>query len=289
MHARQRSCLLGGILVLALLCVSIPSLPRQGPAKAPRPEVAQPGPIEPAPATPPIEAAFEKIQIGMLEEELFALMAPYEQWHTGHHQWPMWAEGHTEVYVTIWPEDGRFPEGLWRVQSMSMKKQVFDKRQRRWVTEWFPENRVILPLRKKHAGLPAVPDIEPMESDDEPKEPAPLEGTWELIQMMTGGARPEISWMRVTFREGNVTWQQKDFDFNETYKLDASKNPKTIDLTVTSEGRLKGQTREGIYRIDGNRLQICMVVRPDARQRPAEFKAGQGSNCMRFVLKRVNE
>jgi hypothetical protein len=124
-------------------------------------------PTEPTASTPSDETAFEKIKIGMSEEELFALMAPFEELYSGHLQWPMWGEGNTTVYVTIWPD--RFPEGQWLVREASMSKEVFDKSERRWVTKWFGDDRVIVVPRTKGAGLPA-------EVDDGPKDRAPLEG-----------------------------------------------------------------------------------------------------------------
>ncbi len=103
----------------------------------------------------PIEVAYGKIQTGMKEEDLFALMAPYKNLYTKHHQWQRWAEGHTVVYVTIWPEGGllaREPAawGPSQVEKKSMKKEVFDEGQNRWVPVWTPpDDRIVLPPKKR--------------------------------------------------------------------------------------------------------------------------------------------
>ena len=43
-----------------------------------------------------------------------------------------------------------------------------------------------------------------------------------------------------------------------TYKLDASKKPAQIDLTIT-DGGLKGQTFPAIFQLDGDTLKVCRV------------------------------
>jgi hypothetical protein len=55
----------------------------------------------------PIEAAFAEVRIGMREEELVALMAPYHELDTEHLQWRYWIEGRTVVFVTVWPKNFR--------------------------------------------------------------------------------------------------------------------------------------------------------------------------------------
>jgi hypothetical protein len=103
----------------------------------------------------PIEAAYDKIQIGMKEEDLFALMAPYNHLHTEHHQWQRWAEGHTVVYVTIWPKGGPLARepAAWaqsQVKSKCMKKEAFDKGLNRWVPVWTPpDDRIVLSPKKR--------------------------------------------------------------------------------------------------------------------------------------------
>jgi uncharacterized protein (TIGR03067 family) len=59
-----------------------------------------------------------------------------------------------------------------------------------------------------------------------------------------------------------------------TFKLDASKTPKTIDLTLT-EGQASGQTIQGIYELQGDTLKICYSA--PGQPRPKEFSAAEGS------------
>jgi hypothetical protein len=68
---------------------------------------------EPAQVTweQPIEVAYVQIRMGMSEQELSRLMAPYKKVFTGHAQWPCWTDGRTTVYVTVWinPITGESP------------------------------------------------------------------------------------------------------------------------------------------------------------------------------------
>jgi uncharacterized protein (TIGR03067 family) len=67
-------------------------------------------------------------------------------------------------------------------------------------------------------------------------------------------------------------------------KLDPSKNPKAVDSTVLT-GRLTGQTRLGIYQIEGDELKLCFT-RPDVKERPTEFKSTAGTQLEVITMKR---
>jgi uncharacterized protein (TIGR03067 family) len=58
-----------------------------------------------------------------------------------------------------------------------------------------------------------------------------------------------------------------------TQKIDPSKSPKTIDVTMT-EGLNKRAVMLGIYEIDGDTLKACFD--PQGKQRPTKFKSAPG-------------
>jgi hypothetical protein len=127
MHTWSRSILLGSFVILAILCIWIHFFDL---GKLQKPNVTQLGTDELAEKSGPlpIEAAYEKVHIGMPMEALYKLMAPYEEISTGHRQWPEWVNGHSRVCVTLsFPSPGR-------VESKSMDKEVFDQRQGRWIS-----------------------------------------------------------------------------------------------------------------------------------------------------------
>jgi hypothetical protein len=76
------------VLLLAVLLLGF------APAPVPRPAKKA--------ARHPIEAAYEKIRLGMTQTELDKVMGPFKKVSTGHAQWPRWTDGQFEVDVTIW-------------------------------------------------------------------------------------------------------------------------------------------------------------------------------------------
>jgi uncharacterized protein (TIGR03067 family) len=71
-----------------------------------------------------------------------------------------------------------------------------------------------------------------------------------------------------------------------TQKIDPSKSPKTIDVTMT-EGPSKGAVMLGIYEIDGDTLKACFDM--EGKKRPTEFKSPPGSQTFLNVHKRVKK
>jgi len=71
-----------------------------------------------------------------------------------------------------------------------------------------------------------------------------------------------------------------------TQKLDPSKSPKTIDMTLT-EGPNKGAVMLGIYEIDGDTLKACFD--PQGKKRPTEFKSAPGSAHFLNIHKRIKK
>jgi len=108
-----------------------------------------------------------------------------------------------------------------------------------------------------------------------------LAGTWRPVSAENNGYKASEEdlkgalWVRDadgkwTMRRGDeivVEWAVK--------KIDATKNPKTIDIEVTA-GTYKGVVYQGIYELDGDTLRICFAL-PDRDERPTEFSASKGS------------
>jgi uncharacterized protein (TIGR03067 family) len=69
-----------------------------------------------------------------------------------------------------------------------------------------------------------------------------------------------------------------------TFRVDPTKKPKAIDLTVT-EGPQKGRTYHGIYKLEGDTYTICRNVEPD-KERPTEFATSPKSGLMLVVWQR---
>ncbi|HLW66651.1 MAG TPA: TIGR03067 domain-containing protein [Gemmataceae bacterium] len=68
------------------------------------------------------------------------------------------------------------------------------------------------------------------------------------------------------------------------FKVDASKNPKTIDYDIT-DGPNKGKGMIGIYEIKGDEFKACMVM--SDQKRPTDFTTKEGDGRTLTVWKRV--
>jgi uncharacterized protein (TIGR03067 family) len=110
-----------------------------------------------------------------------------------------------------------------------------------------------------------------------------LTGTWAVESAIKGGkALPEdeIAKVRFKFDGEKVTFKEGDKEEEGTIKIDPSKKPKHIDVT------LKGKTHEGIYRfLKGGKLTVCVAV-GDGEARPTKFESPEGSKIILVVLKR---
>jgi uncharacterized protein (TIGR03067 family) len=103
-----------------------------------------------------------------------------------------------------------------------------------------------------------------------------LQGTWQATSLEDGGekaAEAVVKQMRLVFEGEKLTFFAGDAILMQgTVKLDPSAKPKTLDLASTA-GRLKGQTAECIYELNGDALKICLGS--PGGPRPTEFKSGK--------------
>jgi uncharacterized protein (TIGR03067 family) len=101
---------------------------------------------------------------------------------------------------------------------------------------------------------------------------AELEGTYKVEALLKGGMdipeeiRKNVS---VKFKGEEMTLQLPEKALAAKIKVDASKTPKTIDISP-SDGPEKGKTFPGIYKQDKGELVIAFSEKGD---RPADFKA----------------
>ena len=117
-----------------------------------------------------------------------------------------------------------------------------------------------------------------------------IQGTWTFESSEAGGkALPagELKGLILTFEGDKHTLKMGDQVVQVgTQKIDASKSPKTIDVTMT-EGPNKGMVMLGIYEIDDTTLKVCFD--PQGKKRPTEFKSAPGSQNFVNVHKHVTE
>ncbi len=125
-------------------------------------------------------------------------------------------------------------------------------------------------------------------SDEVKKEQEKFQGAWTTVSIVRDGEtvvpEEEIKALKLTISGDKRVLKVGDEVRSEgTYKLDPSKKPKAIDITV-SEGPLKGKTVVGIYEIDGDTQKICLAL--EGTERPKEFTSKAGSGHLLQIFKR---
>jgi uncharacterized protein (TIGR03067 family) len=106
-----------------------------------------------------------------------------------------------------------------------------------------------------------------------------IQGTWELVSgERNGKPLPDevIQHVKLIFAGDKLTTQHKDRKTEATFKLDANKTPKEIDLDMD------GSVGKGIYQLDGDSLKLVHGEVGDPR--PKEFPK-EGSGLTVLVLK----
>jgi len=113
-----------------------------------------------------------------------------------------------------------------------------------------------------------------------------LEGVWQP----TGGERSGKPTDR--FNRSKLTISGDSFHvqeggkqlFKAALKLDSSKSPKTLDLTIV-DGEEKGQVVLGIYELNNDDLKIGFS-KPGSDTRPKQFATQENSEHIVIILKR---
>jgi uncharacterized protein (TIGR03067 family) len=122
------------------------------------------------------------------------------------------------------------------------------------------------------------------------KEVKKFQGAWTFESSVSGGKElpaDDLKGIILTFEGDKHTLKKGDEVIQVgTQKIDPSKSPKTIDVTMT-EGPNKGKVMLGIYEIDDTTLKVCFD--PQGKKRPTEFKSAAGSENFVNVHKRVKK
>jgi uncharacterized protein (TIGR03067 family) len=119
------------------------------------------------------------------------------------------------------------------------------------------------------------------------EELARLQGTWVMTALEINGEKLPAEKFQSTKLE--ITGDRYITDTGRgrheaTLKLDPAKDPRTIDMTF-ADGPNKGDTAEGIYKLEGDTLTICRPRLPP-QPRPTEFSTKPGTDRFIVVWKR---
>jgi uncharacterized protein (TIGR03067 family) len=115
-----------------------------------------------------------------------------------------------------------------------------------------------------------------------------LQGAWRLTALEADGRPIELDEGqrgRVVIRGDRLT---ADDGEHFSVKVDAAARPPLIDLTRLT-GEDQGAVLEGVYRLEGGTLTVCVFGGEGVRSRPTEFGTGPGSGRVLFVLRREGD
>ena len=142
--------------------------------------------------------------------------------------------------------------------------------------------RVALPVAVVLLVAADEPAKDAMKDEDK------LQGEWTMVSMETLGVKhSEDDVKKYTLTIKGDRWtvtNARTLSPGQTFKIDPSKDPKTLDLTI----KLVNQERvsKGIYKLDGDTLTICRTE--ENGERPKEFKTTAKSGIL-VVWKRANK
>jgi uncharacterized protein (TIGR03067 family) len=114
-----------------------------------------------------------------------------------------------------------------------------------------------------------------------------LPGVWQCTSgIKDGKPLPEevVKELRLTLTADKYkTELGQQLLFESTYRIDAAKKPKQIDI-IGTEGANAGKAAQGIYSLEGDKLTLCYTM--PGLDRPADFVSKAGSEATLAVWKR---
>ena len=128
--------------------------------------------------------------------------------------------------------------------------------------------------------------------DDVRKELKALQGKWKAVALEAGGkplpkeAIPDFTY--IIGAAGKATGKMPQSEYTATMTVNPKKDPTTID-NVHETGAQKGKKQYGVYKLEGDKLTVCMTP-PGAAvgDRPKDFTTKDTTNVV-FVFERVKD
>ena len=116
-----------------------------------------------------------------------------------------------------------------------------------------------------------------------------LQGTWTVVSMEMDGkflSEERRKKTKVTIDGEKFTFDTGVDTHDGLYKLDPSKDPKTLDIVIT-RGDEKGKTYLAIYKFENGRM--IQGMRLDNKERPKEFTGKAGTGCALEIWERQKQ
>ena len=126
--------------------------------------------------------------------------------------------------------------------------------------------------------------------EDVRKELKAMQGTWKAVALEAGGkplpkeAIPDFTF--IIGADGKSTGKMAKNEYTATITVNPKKDPKTID-NVHESGEQKGKKQYGVYKLEGDKLTVCMTAPGRAEgDRPKDFSTKDTTNVV-FVFERI--
>jgi uncharacterized protein (TIGR03067 family) len=115
-----------------------------------------------------------------------------------------------------------------------------------------------------------------------------LQGLWPARSSVANGVASDRPMPFDVLIDGEkLSWVSvKDGHRAGTFRIevDPAKSPKQIDL-IPEFGQMKGKRQPGIYKIDGERLELCFATR-EGKPRPEAFESKKDSGVLYLICLR---
>ncbi len=129
---------------------------------------------------------------------------------------------------------------------------------------------------------------------DEPetsaKDKTSLQGLWQAVGAEFNGQEVTAEGTKafqVEFNGDQIVFNPATEARKHTFAVDPSAKPKAMDLTV-GDGPKKGEKLPcAIYKLEGDKLTICLDKEGTAGTRPTRFKTAAGDGLALIVFERV--
>ncbi|MBM4069345.1 MAG: TIGR03067 domain-containing protein [Planctomycetes bacterium] len=131
---------------------------------------------------------------------------------------------------------------------------------------------------------------------DEPKTGAKdkeaLQGLWQAVELEANGKKAPaeaVKAFQVQFKGDQIVFNPASENRKHAFAIDPASKPKAMDLTA-GDGPKKGQKLPcAIYKLEGDKLTICLDKEGEAGKRPTEFKTAAGDGFALLTLERVKD
>ena len=140
------------------------------------------------------------------------------------------------------------------------------------------------------ALLPLLLFVGTAAGKDDVKDMEQLQGVWQAVALESGGEKaPEdvVKMFKIQIKGDKLVFNPDSE--KRTHAIVLNSKLKEMDLTP-EDGPMKGKKMPcAIYKIDGDKLIICIDKDGKEVKRPGEFKTKEGDGCALLTFERVKK